>query len=43
MHQHPLGADCIEGAIGKAEGLRVADLKRYRKIASDCPTGGLVD
>jgi hypothetical protein len=43
VHEHPLGADGIESTVGKAEGLRVADLERDRKVPSDGPTGGLVD
>src|ERR1700680_5122057 len=43
MHKHSLGADGIEGVVEKAERLRVANLKGYRKVPAAGAADGLGD
>jgi hypothetical protein len=43
VHEHSLGADGIEGVVQKAEHLRVANLKGYRKVSADGAANGLGD
>jgi hypothetical protein len=32
VHEHSLGADTIEGAVGEGQGLRITNLEFYRKV-----------
>jgi hypothetical protein len=43
MHEHPLGTDGIEGVVGEAESLCVADFECYRKASTGGPANGFGD